>query len=76
MLKGFNKDNIKESKLKKLKKYTTDARFDPKLIEKKSSAGKSICLWCRAIDNYSAVLKVIKPKQEALAGAEGELKVA
>lgn len=35
-LKGFNKDNIKETKLKKLKKYTQDPRFDPKLIEKKS----------------------------------------
>ena len=36
MLKGFNKDNIKESKLKKLKKYTTDPKFVPALIEKKS----------------------------------------
>ena len=75
-LKTFNKDNIKEAKLKKLKKYTQDPRFVPALIEKKSSAGKSICLWARAIDNYSEVLKVIKPKQESLAKAEGELKVA
>ena len=76
MLKGFNKDNIKEAKLKKLKKYTTDPKFNPALIEKKSQAGKSICLWCKAIDNYSEVLKIIKPKQEALGKAEGELKVA
>ena len=76
MLKGFNKDNIKESKLKKLKKYTQDARFVPALIEKKSQAGKSICMWAMAIDNYSEVLKVIKPKQESLGKAEGELKVA
>ena len=48
-LKGFNKDNIKESKLKKLKKYTQDPRFEPKLIEKKSQAGKSICMWAKAI---------------------------
>jgi dynein heavy chain len=32
-------------------------------------------MWARAIDNYSEVLKIIKPKQEALAKAEGELKV-
>jgi dynein heavy chain, axonemal len=75
-LKTFNKDNIKEAKLKKLKKYTQDPRFVPALIEKKSAAGKSICLWARAIDNYSEVLKIIKPKQESLAKAEGELKVA
>jgi dynein heavy chain len=76
MLKGFNKDNIKESKLKKLKKYVNDARFVPSLIEKKSQAGKSICLWCTALDNYSEVLKIIKPKQESLGKAEGELKIA
>ncbi len=46
------------------------------MIEKKSSAGKSICLWARAIDNYSEVLKIIKPKQAKLAEAEGELKIA
>jgi len=48
----------------------------PALIEKKSQAGKSICMWARAIDNYSEVLKIIKPKQASLATAEGELKVA
>ena len=48
----------------------------PALIEKKSQAGKSICMWARAIDKYSEVLKIIKPKQASLATAEGELKVA
>jgi dynein heavy chain len=48
----------------------------PALIEKKSQAGKSICLWARAIDNYSEVLKIIKPKQKSLAEAEGKLKIA
>jgi hypothetical protein len=33
-------------------------------------------MWCKAIDNYSAVLKIIKPKQASLAKSEGELKVA
>lgn len=76
-LKTFNKDNISNAKHKKLKtKYTQDARFVPALIEKKSAAGKSICLWARAIDNYTEVLKIIKPKQESLAKAEGELKIA
>ena len=53
---------MKDSKLKKLKKYVLDPRFDPKLIEKKSAAAKSICMWAKAIDNYSDVLKIIKPK--------------
>ncbi len=75
-LKEYDKDKIKETTLKKLKKYTQDSRFIPALIEKKSQAGKSLCLWAKAIDNYAEVMKIIKPKQEALAKAEAELKVA
>jgi len=33
-------------------------------------------MWAKAIDNYSEVLKVIKPKQAALAEAQGGLKIA
>jgi len=75
-LKSYPKDSIKERLLTKLKKYTSDARFDPKSIARKSKAAMSLCMWARAIDNYSAVMKVIKPKQAALAEAEAELAVA
>jgi len=74
-LKSYDKDNIKDSLLKKLKKYTGNPTFEPTNIGKKSGAAKSICMWARAIDNYSAVMKIIKPKQADLAEAEGELKV-
>lgn len=74
-LKKYDKDNIKESLLKKLKKYTGDPKFTPANIARKSGAAKSICMWALAIDNYSAVMKVIKPKQKALGEAEAELKV-
>mmetsp|Transcript_9798 Transcript_9798/g.9596 ORF Transcript_9798/g.9596 Transcript_9798/m.9596 type:complete len:217 (+) Transcript_9798:598-1248(+) len=33
-------------------------------------------MWAKAIDNYAEVIKIIRPKQEALAKAQGELKVA
>jgi dynein heavy chain len=75
-LKNYDKDNIKESLLKKLKKYTTDPRFEPAAIAKKSGAAKSMCMWARALDSYAGVMKIIKPKQAALAKAEGELKGA
>jgi dynein heavy chain len=68
-LKNYAKDNIKEKLLTKLKKYTRDARFDPDAIAKKSRAAMSLCMWARAIDNYSEVMKVIKPKEAALAVA-------
>ena len=38
-LKTFDKDKIKESILKKLKKFVNDERFDASLIAKKSKAG-------------------------------------
>lgn len=75
-LKTYPKDSIKERLLVKLKKYTQDPRFEPKSIAKKSKAAMSLCLWARAMDNYSGVVKVIKPKRQALETAEGQLKVA
>lgn len=75
-MKTYDKDNIKESLLKKLKKYTNNPSFEPTSIAKKSKAAESLCLWARALDNYSAVMKVIKPKQASLEKSEGELKIA
>ena len=69
----FDKDNIKEGTLKKLKKYINDPRFIPKNIAKKSEAGKSICMWVRAMDTYAEVKKIVVPKQEALKTAEAQL---
>lgn len=74
-LKDYDKDNIKEAKLKKLKKFINDERFDPDKIAKKSTAGKSICMWVRAMDKYSEVSKIVGPKKIALAAAEKELAV-
>ena len=73
---NFKKDDIKEATLKKLKKFINDPAFVPKNIAKKSEAGKSICMWVRAMDTYSEVLKVVVPKRAALKKAEGELEAA
>lgn len=72
-LKGYKKDDIKESILKKLKKYSQNPKFEPDNIAKKSKAAMSICQWVLAIDNYAEVMKVINPKQEALGKAEAEM---
>ena len=74
-LKTFDKDNIKEAKLKKLKKFVNDDRFDPIKIANKSVAGKSICMWARAMDKYSEVNKIVIPKRKALGEAEAQLAV-
>jgi dynein heavy chain len=66
-LKTYDKENIPEKLLKKLKTYYDQPEFMPDLIAKKSKAGKSICMWVRAIFDFSGVMKVIKPKREKLA---------
>jgi len=75
-LKSYDKDNIKEKLIKKLQKFVDDPKFTPENIAKKSGAAKSMCMWARALYSYSGVMKIIKPKKESLAKAEGELKVA
>ena len=74
-LKTFDKDNIKEAKLKKLKKYINNEAFDPIKIAAKSLAGKSICMWACAMDKYSEVNKIVIPKKKALGEAEAQLSV-
>jgi len=49
-----------------LKKYTLDPKFDPELIAKKSVAGKSICMFCQAMDKYADVKKIVEPKEQKL----------
>ena len=34
------------------------------MIEKASVACKSLCIWCKAIDNYSKVAKIVEPKRK------------
>lgn len=75
-LKSFDKDNIAPRLHKKLKKYTEDPRFDPDEIAKKSVAGKSICMFCCAMDKYAEVKKVVEPKEIMLKKAQSELDVA
>ena len=76
-LKSYDKDNIPEALLKKLKKnYTSREDFQPEIVKKFSAAAESLCKWARALENYSEVLKIIKPKQASLKQAESEKAVA
>ncbi|XP_077994098.1 dynein axonemal heavy chain 6-like [Glandiceps talaboti] len=69
----YDKDNIPESTLRKLKKYIENPKFVPEIVEKTSKACKSMCMWVRAMDLYSKVFKTVQPKKDKLAAAEAEL---
>ncbi|KAJ9453409.1 Dynein-1-beta heavy chain [Diplonema papillatum] len=75
-LEDFDKDNIDAKVVKKLQVFIKDAGFTPEIIGQSSNPCKSMCMWCRAIDNYYWVTKDLGPKKEALKGAEAKLQAA
>ena len=74
-LTNFDKDNIPEARIKKLKIYIDNPKFIPEEVAKVSKACRSLCLWARAIDVYAKVFKEVEPKKAKLKQAEDELRV-
>ena len=67
-LQEYDKDNIPEKFLKKLRKeYLHLPEMDPAVVGKVSTAGLGLCLWVRAMDVYADVAKEVGPKKERLA---------
>ena len=44
-------------------------------MAKQSNAARRMCLWVRAMDTYSKVVRVVEPKRQALQGAETALQI-
>lgn len=73
-LKLYDKDNISPAIMKVIRaKYIDNPEFDPEKIINASSAAEGLCKWVRALEIYDRIAKVVAPKKEALAKAEGEL---
>ncbi|PIN96875.1 hypothetical protein AB205_0080160, partial [Aquarana catesbeiana] len=69
----YDKENIKPQILLKLQKYIANPNFIPEKVERVSKACRSMCMWVRAMDLYSRVLKEVEPKKQKLATAQAEL---
>uniref|UniRef100_A0A5F8HIF6 Dynein axonemal heavy chain 6 n=1 Tax=Monodelphis domestica TaxID=13616 RepID=A0A5F8HIF6_MONDO len=69
----YDKENIKPAILAKLQKYINNPDFLPEKVEKVSRACKSMCMWVRAMDLYSRVIKEVEPKRQKLYAAQAEL---
>ncbi|XP_073398257.1 dynein axonemal heavy chain 6 [Dendrobates tinctorius] len=69
----YDKENIKPQILLKLQRYISNPNFIPEKVEKVSKACRSMCMWVRAMDLYSRVLKEVEPKKQKLAAAQTEL---
>ncbi|KAM8939967.1 dynein axonemal heavy chain 6 [Pelodytes ibericus] len=69
----YDKEHIKPQILLKLHKYIANPEFVPEKVEKVSKACRSMCMWVRAMDLYSRVVRDVEPKKQKLAAAQSEL---
>merc|ERR1711871_1100583 len=65
-LKEYDKDNIPDNILKKVRKYTALPEIEVEAVGRVSKAAKSLCMWVHAMDVYAAVAKEVGPKKEKL----------
>jgi dynein heavy chain len=71
-LKDFDKDNVDEKIIKVIREdYVTNPDFTPENVAKSSKAAEGLCMWCRAIESYDRVAKMVAPKKAMLAKYEG-----
>lgn len=63
-LQEYEKDNISDALLKKLKEYVEHPDFVPEKVATQSKVCKCMCMWVRAIDMYAKVYRVVQPKKK------------
>eukprot|EP00727_Mastigamoeba_balamuthi_P003136 m51a1_g1282 putative dynein heavy chain axonemal (4140) ;mRNA; f:131088-144324 len=69
----FNREEIPEDVIKRLKKYIDNPLFVPAAVAKHCVAAMSLCMWVRAIYRFSQVFKEVEPKRQKLQEAEHSL---
>jgi len=74
-LKSFDKANVKESILIKVKKFISSPTFAAEETSKISKAAGALCFWCHAIYTYAGVSREVAPKRARLKAAQESLKV-
>ena len=64
-VKNYDKENIPEKILKKVKKIVNDRKnFKISDIQKASKAAGGLANWCKAISVYAETLTIVRPRQE------------
>ncbi|KAA6419936.1 MAG: dynein heavy chain axonemal [Trebouxia sp. A1-2] len=71
-LQTYDKDNIPPEVIVKIRPYMDNPDFEPEVVKKASKAAYGLVSWVRAMEAYDRVAKVVAPKKEKLAAAEGE----
>jgi dynein heavy chain len=63
-LKGFDKENISDFALKEMDIVLANDMYKFDIMNKKSSAGGSLCKWSIAVISYNKVYKFVKPLED------------
>eukprot|EP00937_MAST-01D_sp_MAST-1D-sp2_P000239 g239.t1 len=71
-----DKDKINDETIEFMQPYISLKDFIPQVAKNASKAAEGLCSWVLAMVEYTAVAKVVRPKLEALAQAEGRLEAA
>ncbi len=58
-MKNFDKDNISNSTLKKIEKFTKEDNFTPIAVGKVSAAAGALCQWVHAMKTYAEVYREV-----------------
>ncbi|KAJ1569497.1 Dynein heavy chain 1, axonemal [Cladochytrium tenue] len=72
-LMNFDKDNIPEPTVLKIKPYIESPEFQVSVISRVSKAATSMCQWVRAMEKYYWVSRSVAPKRERLQEAQVSL---
>ena len=72
---NFDKENIPDSVIQKIKPYIDNENFSTEAISRVSKAATSMCLWVRAMEKYYQVSRSVEPKRIRLHEAEAVLEV-
>lgn len=68
---NFDRENVSEEVLTKLKKYIINPEFTPNGLEIKSA--KWLCSWVISVYKYAQAFKTVQPKKAKLASAYAQL---
>ncbi|KAJ3395883.1 Dynein heavy chain 1, axonemal [Lobulomyces angularis] len=69
----FDKDNMQEATILKIKPYVDSPEFQVSVIQRVSKAATSMCQWVRAMEKYYWISKSVAPKRARLQEAQESL---
>ena len=73
---NFDKDNIPQSRLKKLNQILSRPEFDIPSIQQKVAYAADMAIFCKAMKIYAETNDKVKPKKEQVAKLSVELDIA